>query len=170
MTQGGRRLGRAVSCRNRGRCRCRHVVLLVLVVSVEGLLPGGCVAGQCLLGILLGHQLTVSHELWGRGCAPQKVKVREGGVKGEKGTDQSGAHVKHREHNTAQLVSCEETTELTISLPLASTVAFCPASRANLVSDVSDGMSCCFVFVLFLCWQSSNRGVHTSKTESPAAY
>lgn len=63
MMQGGRRLGRAMSCRNRGRCP--HVVLLVLVASVEGLLPGGCVAGQYLLGILLGHQLTVSRELWG---------------------------------------------------------------------------------------------------------
>lgn len=32
-----------------------------------------------------------------------------------------------------------------MSLPLASTVAFCPASRANLASDVSDGMSSCLL-------------------------
>lgn len=69
----------------------------------------------------------------------------------------SAAHIKHQKPNTTQLVSCKRTTELTISLPLASTVAFCPASRANLASD---GMSSCLLCVRFvgLCWEYSNRG------------
>ena len=61
----------------------------------------------------------------------------------------SAVHIKHQKPNTTQLVSCKRTTELTISLPLASTVAFCPASRANLASD---GMSSCLLALRSFCW------------------
>lgn len=61
----------------------------------------------------------------------------------------SAVHIKHQKPNTTQLVSCKRTTELTISLPLASTVAFSPASRVNLASD---GMSSCLLALRSFCW------------------
>ena len=78
----------------------------------------------------------------------------------------SAVHIKHQKPNTTQLVSCKRTTELTISLPLASTVAFSPASRANLASD---GMSSCLLALRSFCWFvlgiQQSRGAHKQEQD-----